>query len=285
MPFVTLDHQQVSTALGLTTIQPTIPPIFYQLYDQRENDTDPAVILLHGAGGNYLSWPPQLRRLQRALVYAVDLPGHGQSAPFALAEEAPLGIAAYAAIIHALITTWALDNVILIGHSMGGAIALACALAETSISGTALRSLVLVGSGATLPVNQRIFSGLEADFAAMTAKLVDWMYASGLSDSHRARAIETLRKNPLPQLLADFHACNAFDVGDQLQQLQLPTLVICGELDKMTPAPSSQHLATAIPTSRLEIIPACGHMVMQEAPAEVTAVIQGFINERSNFRR
>ncbi len=281
MPFVTLTDQQIPTDLGLSMI----PPIFYQRYDQRDNDDDPAVLLLHGAGGTYLGWPPQLRRLQRALVYAIDLPGHGQSEPLPLAEDklaegSSVGIGAYSAIVHALIKAWALKKVILIGHSMGGAVALTCALAEINTVAMAVQGLVLVDSGARLPVNQRIFRDLETDFAAMTAKLVDWMYAPGLSDRHRERAVEALRQNPLAQLLADFHACNSFDVSNQVAQLRLPTLILCGELDKMTPLASSQHLATAIPTSRLELIPASGHMAMLEAPTTVTEVVQRFIDEQ-----
>ena len=269
MPVVTLTPQHFASDLVLS--KPS--SIFYEVYDQRDTDDASVVLLLHGAGGTYLSWPPQLRRLQQALVYAIDLPGHGQSEPLPLA------------VIHALTRAWALDNVILIGHSMGGAIALDCALAETSSTAMAMRGLVLMDSGARLPVNQQIFSGLEADFAAMTAKLVDWMYAPGLLDSHRARAVEALRQNSLAQLLADFHACNSFDVSKQVTQLRLPTLILCGELDKMTPLASSQHLATAIPTSRLEIIPASGHMAMLEAPTVVTEVVQRFIDEQNNFRK
>lgn len=286
MPFVTLTHQYLTADLSCSTI----PPIFYQVYDQREHDADPVVLLLHGAGGTHLSWPPHLRRLHRTLTYAIDLPGHGQTDPFSFIEDATieggrLRIATYSTLVHALIAAWALDNVILIGHSMGGAIALECALAEKSASSTSIRGLVLIGTGATLPVSPQILHGLEADFAAMTAKLVNWMYAPGLAESHRERALTALRQNSLPQLLTDFHACNAFDVGNQLAQLHQPTLILCGERDKMTPVASSQHLATAIPTSKLEIIPASGHMVMLEAPTVVTKIVQQFIDEGSEVRK
>jgi len=281
MPFVTVEQQQALIDLGVATLS----PIFYQCYDQRTDEGDPVLLLLHGAGGSYLSWPPQLRRLPRALVYAIDLPGHGQSEPFTFNAGATLQIATYSALVHALIHTWQLDKVILIGHSMGGAIALASALTDQSAAATTLAGLVLIGSGATLPVNQRIFRGLENEFIATTAQLVDWMYAPGLPEKHRAQALKALRQNPLPLLLADFQACNDFDVATQIQQLRLPTLLICGDLDKMTPVASSQHLATAIPASRLEIIPERGHMVMLEAPKVVTATVTRFIDEQSSFRK
>jgi pimeloyl-ACP methyl ester carboxylesterase len=255
-----------------------VPPIFYARYDQCGGQPGPTVLLLHGAGGNYLSWPPQLRRLQQAVVYAIDLPGHGQSEPCTLHAGATLQIATYSAIVNALLTQWSLENVVLIGHSMGAAIALECALAAAEAPASAIRGLVLIGSGATLPVNQRIFSGLQADFDAMTAKLVDWMYAPGLPAPHRERAIAELRKNPLPQLLADFQACNAFDVRSQLQRVQIPTLIICGALDQMTPVSSSRQVADALAASELQIVPERGHMVMLEEPQVVTDLVQHFIH-------
>ncbi len=288
MPFVTLDPTLLPTALMAEHGLAEVPPIFYARYEQSSDQPGPTVLLLHGAGGNYLSWPPQLRRLQQAVVYAIDLPGHGQSAPCTLRAGATLQIATYSAIVSALLTQLShdnarlaqlpLNNVVLIGHSMGAAIALECALAAAEAPAGTIGSLVLIGSGATLPVNQRIFSGLQADFDTMTAKLVDWMYAPGLPAPHRERAIAELRKNPLPQLLTDFQACNAFDVRSQLQRVQIPTLIICGALDQMTPVSSSQQLAGAIAASELQIVPARGHMVMLEEPQVVTDLVQHFIH-------
>ncbi len=76
------------------------------------------MVLIHGAGGNLAFWPPQVRRLPGALVYALDLPGHGQSTGPGFDE-----IGQYAAAVLAFLDTESLPPVLLAGHSMGGAVA------------------------------------------------------------------------------------------------------------------------------------------------------------------
>jgi len=80
----------------------------------------PPLVLVHGAGGDHLHWPPQLRRLAGCEVYALDLPGHGHS-PGAGRNT----ITAYAQVLNAFADTLALPPFVLAGHSMGGAIAFA----------------------------------------------------------------------------------------------------------------------------------------------------------------
>ena len=58
---------------------PVLADIHFNLYDVSNEGQGKAVVLIHGAGGNYLSWPAQLRRLHGFRVYALDLPGHGKS--------------------------------------------------------------------------------------------------------------------------------------------------------------------------------------------------------------
>lgn len=272
MPFFKL----ATEATALPELSEAVPPIFYEFYKQGAEG--PILLLIHGAGNNYLSWPPQLRRLAGARVYALDLPGHGQSAPLRSKEGSDVTVATYAAVINGMIHQLALAPVVLVGHSMGAAIALRCALQWQNDRRLAPMALVLVGAGATLPVNQRIFEGLQQDFAGITAKLVAWMYGPTISEKHQLRAVEELRKNSAQQLIADFQACNRYDVRDQLPQLTLPTLIICGEYDKMTPVAASQLLAQRITKSELHIVPDSGHMVMLERPEAVTELIQTFVN-------
>ncbi|HRW05586.1 MAG TPA: alpha/beta hydrolase [Caldilineaceae bacterium] len=275
MPTLTLSPEQFTTPDNAIA---QVPPLAYEHHKQREHGRDTTVILIHGAGLHHLSWPPQLRRLPNATVYAVDLPGHGASLPIVLKAGKTVTIDEYAAVINGTIHHLSLPNVVLVGHSMGAAIAMTCALAAQEESLRRLAGLVVVGAGATMPVNQRIFTGLTQDFAGMTAKLIDWMYGPEWPDRYRLRALEELRKNQVAQLLADFAACNAFDVRDRLATLQLPTLIICGEEDKMTPVAYSRELAEMIPQSELSLIPHCGHMAMLEKPAIVTERIQTFLD-------
>ena len=75
----------------------------------------PALLLLHGAGGSHLVWPGALRRLAETRVLALDLPGHGRSAP-----PGRRTIAHYAAAVNDFIAAAGLPEVVIAGHSMGG---------------------------------------------------------------------------------------------------------------------------------------------------------------------
>jgi pimeloyl-ACP methyl ester carboxylesterase len=272
MPFVTLPWNETLAAVGLREA----PTLFYTVNDQRGAAAAPALLLLHGAGGSYLTWPPQLRHWPGAAVYAIDLPGHGQSPPLGLADSHPLSVTTYSTVVGALLENWSLERVVLAGHSMGAAVALTCALSPHVQP--RLAGLVLLGAGATLPVNPRIIEGLQTDFTAMTARLITWMFGPSYPEKWRAQALAELQKNSPAQLIADFQACAAFDVRDELAQFRLPTLVICGAVDKMTPVAHNQQLAEAIEQSRLHVVPECGHMVMVEAPTAVTELIAKFID-------
>jgi pimeloyl-ACP methyl ester carboxylesterase len=94
---------------------------------------------------------------------------------------------------------------------------------------------------------------------------------------HRQRALEQLRSNDPQVLHDDFLACDQFDVRGQVSSLALPTLIICGVADKMTPVKSSEALHQAIAGSLLEIVADAGHMVMIEQPALVTALVTNFV--------
>ena len=80
-------------------------------------------------------------------------------------------------------------------------------------------------------------------------------------------------------LNGDFIACNQFDVMDRLAKIRVPTLVVCGADDRMTPPRYSEHLASSIRRAQLVMVPEAGHMVMLEAADTVTQAITDFLRE------
>jgi len=75
----------------------------------------------------------------------------------------------------------------------------------------------------------------------------------------------------------DFRACDAYDLGDQLDQIQTPTLILVGEQDKMTPLRFSEELAESISGAEMKVIPRAGHMVILEQPERVAEGIRSFL--------
>ncbi len=87
---------------------------------------------------------------------------------------------------------------------------------------------------------------------------------------------------PAEVLRDDFRACDAFDRRSDVAAIAAPTLILCGDADRMTPAKYSQFLRDEIRNSQLVIVPDAGHMVMLEQPHAVTAAIDAFLHDTTH---
>lgn len=203
-------------------------------------------------------------------VYALDLPGHGKSG--GVGKQA---VADYARDVIQFLDDVSIWKAVIIGHSMGGAIALSTALqAPRRLSG-----LGLLSSGARLPVAsslldhsstpamypqalQALFNGLFSPQAGAGIKLQTWQLLAGTRPT---------------VLHGDLVACSNFDATDSLDQVRAPTLVLSGTEDRLTPLRLSAELANAIPDAALQTIDGAGHTVMMEQPRRVNSLLQVFI--------
>lgn len=240
---------------------------FYALY-QGDVRGKRNLVLVHGAGGSHLDWPSSLRRLGGASVYALDLPGHGRTGGTGRSS-----IAAYRDILFAFLDTLSLDRAIVVGHSMGGAIALDFALHYPD----RLAGLVLVGSGARLRVSPAILTGILCDFEATVDLVCDYAYGPGASEQLKRLGRQRMLKTSPEVLYGDYAACDAFDVMERLGEVHCPTLIIGGTADRLTPSKYSIYLRDHIPGAELVLVDAAGHMVMLEESEVVTRAISNII--------
>ena len=243
-------------------------PIHHKLYASGPHPKEPPLVLVHGAGGDLMQWPTGLRRLAGRVVYALDLPGHGKSGGEALAE-----VGAYAQALREWAEGLALPPFVLVGHSMGGAIALEFSLR----CGDRLAGLVLISTGARLRVAPQILTGIKADHKGTVDLLISWMYGASADPNLLRLGTRRLGMVRPEVLLADFAACNAFDRRADVARITTPTAVICGDADVMTPLKSSQYLHEQIAGSQLVVIPGAGHMAVLEQPAKVAHAIDAFV--------
>ncbi|MGB9776588.1 MAG: alpha/beta fold hydrolase [Anaerolineae bacterium] len=228
----------------------------------------PALILIHGAGGNHLHWPAALRRMPGATVYAVDLPGHGRS-------EGPgrERIEDYAADIVRFMDAVGVPRAVLVGHSMGGAIAQMTALtAPERVAG-----LVLVGTGARLRVAPAILDGILQDARGTLDLITEWAWGPEADPAMVARGRQMMARVHPSVVGGDFAACDRFDVRERVGEITAPTLVITGSEDRMTPPKFGQWLAEHIPGARFVLVEGAGHMVMLEKPDQVAGAVQAWL--------
>ena len=236
----------------------------------------PVVVFLHGAGANHTVWLAQMRDLRgRAWTVIPDLPGHGRSdeIPGLTVDEYASALVPFLEGILASIPAADRSGLVLAGHSMGGGIALKVALAAPSL----LSGLVLVGSGAKLAVSPEILDGLVAQPSETRALLARWSFAKDADPDLILRTVRDLAGTPVERMLADFRACNVFDVRSELPRIATPALVVCGSEDWMTPPKHSEYLRDNLPRATLRIIERAGHGVMVEQAAAVSAAIDEFL--------
>ncbi len=243
----------------------------YYFSHEEENHSRPPVILIHGAGGTHLHWPPQMRRMSGQRVFALDLPGHGKSQGVGLQS-----VADYAETVIEFMKVARLNAAVMVGHSMGSAIALTLALDFPDH----VLGLGLVGSGARLRVLPAILDGTTdpSTFEATVRTINDFSYGARVKP--RAKELAALRMaETRPAVLhGDFVACDTFDVMERLREISLPTLILCGTEDKMTPLRYSEYLRNHIRGARLQTFEGAGHMVMLERPGPVCDALADFLN-------
>jgi pimeloyl-ACP methyl ester carboxylesterase len=229
-----------------------------------------AVVFLHGSGGSHHTFRDQWAGLKGvARLVIPDLPGHGRSGGPPLES-----VDACAAWVADFVGEIGLDRFLLAGHSMGGAIALQAAL--NGIGG--LEALVLLGTGARLRISPVIFEGMGERFREFAPEFVGWMTSAASSDLLREDVTADILSTRPATFLADFHACNRFDVMNRLGEIRVPTLVVNGDDDRLTPLKYGEYLAVNIPGAVLKIIHGAGHLAMLEKAAEVNNTIAAFIH-------
>jgi pimeloyl-ACP methyl ester carboxylesterase len=239
--------------------------------EPKGTEKDPSLLFIHGAGGNAEIWEGQRLLFEgKHSVFRLDLPGHGGSGP-----QGEDRVSAYAQWVRSSSQRlFAERPFVLAGHSMGGAIVLELALDPPD----GLQGIVLVGSGAKLAVTRAIFQMLEEDPEAFFESIGQYAFSSAAPMALRKRFVRMTRTCPPPVIYNDFKACDHFDVRSRLPEIKLPTLVLCGEEDQLTPVKYSRYLHENITPSRLVLIPQAGHMVMAEQPDVFNRAIESFLD-------
>lgn len=244
----------------------------------RRGEPGEAIVLVHGFGGDLNNWLFNHESLAAAhRVFALDLPGHGGSAK----EVGDGKLEDFVGALGEFMVALEIDRAHLVGHSLGGAIVLALAMAQPERAA----SLTLIGS-----------AGLGAE--------IDGTYIDGFVQARRRKDmkphLEKLFSNPAlitRQLVEDVLKFKGLDgvqdalakvagqcfssgrqaiaLRDQLAGVAVPLQVIWGGEDQIIPAAHAEGLADNIAT---HIVAGAGHMVQMEAPGEVNRLILALID-------
>ncbi len=222
------------------------------------------LLFLHGAGCTSAVFARQLAAFPGSRAPA--LPGHD-------APGEPATIAEFADAITRIVRDEDLRDVILVGSSMGGAIALELALRhDPRIAG-----VVLFGASGKLRVSPAIFEAIDTDFQGGARMLAGYFFAEPTEKQLDEAVTEMLRVGQA-QTRRDFEACNVFDVLERLGEMKVPLLALVGENDAMVPPKFVSGTVDRIPGAEARIVAGTGHLFFVERPEDTNAALRTFVS-------
>ena len=242
--------------------------IFYQIIEKKATK---AIIFIHGSGESSYSWKEQVEQLNLDYsVIALDLPSHGKSGDFK-----KLSLELYVDVVKNLIDYLSLREVILAGHSLGGAIVQSYYLKyPEKVSG-----LILCSTGAKLRVSSVILNSTKNNFKEYLDSIPVGAFYRKTSKEVIEEYIEEAEKTDPKVVHADFSICDKFDIMKKVITIRVPCLIIVGKFDNLTPVKYSLYFKDNIENSELVIIDKAGHMAMLEKPEEFNLAVLEFIEK------
>ena len=231
------------------------------------------IVFLHGVGSDKSVWHPQLDhfgKTRRAIAF--DYPGYGDSDP------APDGTTRddYAAAILAAMHALGVERAHVCGLSLGGVVAIAIHHAAPE----QCASLILADTFAVHPDGGAIYDrGIAAssDLPAMAEARVDVLLAQPADPAVRREVVDTMSRIDPAAYRIGAEAVWLADQRDRAAAIDVPTLVICGAEDKVTPPALSEELEALIPNAQLRLVAGAGHLLNLEKPEEFNAAVERFI--------
>ena len=231
------------------------------------------IVFLHGVGSDKSVWHPQLAafgRERRAIAF--DYPGYGDSDP------APAGTIRddYASAILSAMDALGVEQAHLCGLSLGGVVAIAMHHADSK----RCASLVLADTFAVHPDGNSIYERSLAgsrNLSAMAEARVDALIAQPADPEVRSEVVETMSRIDPAAYRIGAEAVWLADQRDRAGAIEVPTLVLVGEEDFITPIDLSSKLVDLLPNARMQVIAGAGHLTNLEKPREFNHIVQAFI--------
>lgn len=244
--------------------------------EQGRGDRVP-ILFLHGVGSDKSVWRPQLERFGRTRrAVALDYPGYGESdpaAPDCTRDD-------YAAAILAALDALEVDRAHVCGLSLGGVVA----IAMHSAAPDRCPSLILADTFAVHPDGEAIYqrsvqASRDPGMRALAEQRAPLLLAPRTPDEIRTAVIETMAAIDPGAYRIGARAVWLADQRERVAAIGIPTLVLVGELDPVTPPALSQDLARQIPDARLRIIAGASHIANLDRPDEFDGTIEDFLSD------
>jgi pimeloyl-ACP methyl ester carboxylesterase len=263
-----------------------------------------AAIFIHGSALRTDLWHYQMAGLGGHRLIFYDLRGHGLSQPKGSTD---FSVRTLAADLEKVIEATGVKEAVIVGHSIGGMVALELGHLRRDLLGNAIKGVVLVNTTPRPPVETIAGGAAVARFERLTRRPFD-LIGTQASRIDRLRAVikpsdvvfwgvsfaafgpkasarqidftyDMLAETSSDVVFDLFKAYRGFDATDHLQDITVPVLVLAGSHDRITVRDASEHLAQTLPKAELKVFEGCGHMTMLERHEEVNELITTFLDD------
>ena len=279
---------------GAAGIQPSKSSFDYRgiSINYEEQGRGQPLILLHGYGASTYSWRHVLPYFSKSYrVIAIDLKGFGLSDK---PTDGDYSVLEQSRIVYEFIRVHRLENVILAGHSLGGAVSLLTYLMQSDQGAHHISKLILIDTASyqqdlplfisilRVPVINELSLFLTSDnFKSRMilrkaffdrSKITEEMvttYGANLSLPGASQALIKTAKQMLPS--------NLEEISERYKSIDIPVLLIWGENDEIVPLEVGRKLAGNIPHSKLVVVPNCGHVPQEECPNQAIEAMESFL--------
>ncbi|MCP3742087.1 alpha/beta fold hydrolase [Rossellomorea sp. BNER] len=240
------------------------------------------LVILHGMGNNSQSWKNQLDGLsEHFTIIAWDAPGYGKSSD---PDEELRNFSQFADVLKGFIENLNYESVTILGHSMGSAIALDfCHRNPQMVDALIISDATRGSAGLSKEENEKKLEIRLKNIDTLKPTEIAKKRVKELLAPEPKKEVEKEAERIMSQVRPMGYRSVAYSLFhlnqmDTLSSISVPTLIICGELDKVTPVSESQIFHELIPNSTFVIIPRSGHLCYQEDPASFNSVVYNFIS-------
>jgi len=233
------------------------------------------ILFIHGAGSNGHTWHRQGEAFGgKHSPIALDLPGHGRSA----GVEGLRTVHDYADFVAAFLDTLKIKSAVILGHSMGGAIAMDLGLRHAA----RVDALILSCTAPKFNVTPDRIEGLRAITMGRAPQAFN---TDGYSPKTAKENFDVVREGWMEQIktdprvrYTDILACSQVDLREAIAKIDKPTLVLAGADDKGTTPADAEFIASKIRGATCKIVADAGHYIPRERPTEYNAAIEQFVD-------
>jgi 3-oxoadipate enol-lactonase len=247
--------------------------LFYVDVDKREDKTSGIpLVFVHGAGSSHLIWALQLKAFSAEhRIIALDLSGHGKSDDV---KGDPSIEVTFAGDLAALIRHLEVDSFILVGHSMGGGVAMAYTLKKNVVKP---KALVLVSTSSDLNLS-KLRIGLMKETIQDRVYFFKSRLFEHYTETYQLKKLDDDMRlaNPLV-MTRDLAACSKFDITDRCGEIHIPVFVLVGSKDDIITPAIAAEFEKNIPRADIAIVKDADHIPMVEQPAEFNRLFKKFI--------